>query len=255
MIGRRRRIIGILAAMAPAAGRRGRVAGRRSGPDAETGRGRHRRRDRAAGRIGIPGASRTRTREAAGHGRDRLVRRVATALARRAQARRRRPGPEAREGRRSPGDPHDRPSARRVTETVRDYTCTFSKRERIDGRLTTPHVMVDEGSDRAAEHLSQVPTAGRGPRGDLRRRSHAGKVLAHDVGLGQAARRDAPPRADRSPGHGGLSPPDHRGRHRAPARHRWARWTAELDPSESLVTFRDGPARRRTPLPVDRDHP
>src|SRR5262249_10154507 len=26
-------------------------------------------------------------------------------------------------------------------EAVRDYVCTFSKRERIDGRLTTPHVM------------------------------------------------------------------------------------------------------------------
>jgi hypothetical protein len=70
-------------------------------------------------------------------------------------------------------------------QQVRDYTCTFLKRERIDGRLTAQHAMAMKVR---AQPLSiylkfQAPNAGREAIYVAGR--HGGRALVHDVGLGK----------------------------------------------------------------------
>ncbi len=134
-------------------------------------------------------------------------------------------------------------------ESVRDYVCTFSKRERINGRLTPLHVMTMKVRTRPRSVYLKFrqPRAGREAiyvdgRND-------GKVLAHDVGLGRLLvgtlwLDPEGPRAMedcRHPiTHAGIGPlletlED--------------RWSSELDPSESLVNFRDGACVGRVPVP------
>ena len=61
---------------------------------------------------------------------------------------------------------------------IRDYTCTFSKRERIKGQLTPLQRDHDEGADPTQEHLPQVPSA------FARARSHLYRRAQRRQGLG-----------------------------------------------------------------------
>jgi hypothetical protein len=68
---------------------------------------------------------------------------------------------------------------------VNDYTCTFYKRERIDGKLTSAHIM--EMKARTSPHSLYFkfvqPKAGR--EAIYVKGRNQGKVVAHDVGLGK----------------------------------------------------------------------
>jgi Protein of unknown function (DUF1571) len=123
-------------------------------------------------------------------------------------------------------------------EQVRDYVCKFSKRERVDGRLTPLHVMTMKVRTRPRSiYLKfQQPAPGREAIFIVGR--HGGKVLAHDVGLnkllaGTLRLEPTGSRAMEDCRHpiteAGIGPlldtiED--------------RWAAELDPTESLVAFR-----------------
>lgn len=70
-------------------------------------------------------------------------------------------------------------------QQVQDYTCTFLKRERIDGRLSSYNIMAMKVRTRPHSIYVkfQKPTAGREAIYVTGR--HGGRVLAHDVGLGK----------------------------------------------------------------------
>jgi hypothetical protein len=135
-------------------------------------------------------------------------------------------------------------------EAVRDYVCTFSKRERIDGRLTTPHVMFMKARThpRSVYLKFRQPAAGR--EAIFIEGRHQGKVLAHDVGLGRLIA-------------GTLQLDPTGARAMAECRHPIteagigpllqtleARWTAELDSSESRVDFRESERVGQRPCTV-----
>ncbi len=122
---------------------------------------------------------------------------------------------------------------------VTDYTCTFYKRERVDGRLTGLHVMTmkvrrQPGSiyvkfQQPASGREAIYVAGR----------HGGKVLAHDVGLNKLLAGTLL-----------LDPTSARAMedNRHPITHAGIgplldtlsnRWALELNPEETTVTFRD----------------
>jgi hypothetical protein len=127
-------------------------------------------------------------------------------------------------------------------EAVSDYVCTFTKRERVNGRLTPLHVMSMKVRTRPRsiylKFRQPKPRAGREAiyidgRND-------GKVLAHDVGLGRLIA-----------GTLSLDPTGARAMEdcRHPITHAGIgplldtleeRWSTEFGPTESLVEFRDG---------------
>jgi hypothetical protein len=125
-------------------------------------------------------------------------------------------------------------------ETVSDYVCTFSKRERIDGRLASKHVMLMKvrTHPRSIYLKFRQPSPGREAiyvdgRND-------GKVLAHEVGLKRllAGTLSLDPT-------GSMAMEDNR----HPITHAGigslldtveARWSRDLDRPETLVAFRDG---------------
>ncbi|CAN5751984.1 hypothetical protein BH23PLA1_BH23PLA1_05240 [soil metagenome] len=74
---------------------------------------------------------------------------------------------------------------RKRFEEVRDYTCTFMKRERINGRLSVPNVMTMKArtEPHSVYFKFQKPTAGREAIYVAGR--HGGRALVHDVGLGK----------------------------------------------------------------------
>lgn len=120
---------------------------------------------------------------------------------------------------------------------VRDYTCTFVKRERVGGKLTPPHVMhmKARANPTSIYFKFQKPNKGREAIYVVGR--HGGKVLAHDVGIGRlvAGTMTLDPRGSmamedcRHPiteaGIGALI--------ETVARH----WTLELSADESKVSF------------------
>ena len=101
---------------------------------------------------------------------------------------------------------------------VRDYTCTFVKRERIDGRLTPQHIMIMKARTEPAQPLLQVPAAEPGPRGDLRPGPQQRPDRRPRRRDRQVPRRDDAPRPARVDGDGGQPPPGHRSGHRQPDR-------------------------------------
>jgi hypothetical protein len=124
-------------------------------------------------------------------------------------------------------------------ETVRDYVCTFTKRERIDGRLTPRHVMDMKVRTRPQSIYLKFREPAAGREAIYIAGRNEGKVLAHDVGLGRLIA-------------GTLSLDPNGPRAMEECRHPIteagigplldtveSRWSAELDPSESLVAFRD----------------
>jgi hypothetical protein len=125
-------------------------------------------------------------------------------------------------------------------ETVRDYICTFSKRERIDGRLTPLHVMHMKVRTRPQSIYLKFRQPAAGREAIYIAGRNDGKVLAHDVGLGRLIA-------------GTLSLDPTGSRAMEDCRHPIteagigplldtveSRWSAELDPAESRVAFRDG---------------
>ncbi len=130
---------------------------------------------------------------------------------------------------------------------IRDYTCTFSKRERIRGEMTPLHILTMKvrTEPRSIYLKFRQPCAGREAIYIAGR--HDGKVLAHDVGLNRllAGTLHLDPK-------GGRAMEDNR----HPISEAGigplldtleTRWASELDPSESVVLFRDdqmvGPRR------------
>jgi hypothetical protein len=125
-------------------------------------------------------------------------------------------------------------------ETVSDYVCTFSKRERIEGRLRSKHVMLMKvrTHPRSIYFKFRQPSPGREAiyvdgRND-------GKVLAHEVGLKRllAGTLSLDPT-------GGMAMEDNR----HPITHAGigslldtveARWSRDLDPTESLMAIHEG---------------
>jgi hypothetical protein len=124
-------------------------------------------------------------------------------------------------------------------DRIRDYVCTFSKRERVNGRLTPPHVMLMKARTRPRSVYLKFREPAAGREAIYIEGRHDGKVLAHDVGLGRliagTLRLDPTgPRAMEDCRHpiteAGIGPL---------LDTLEARWTAELNSSESRVDFRD----------------
>lgn len=141
-------------------------------------------------------------------------------------------------------------------EAVQDYVCTFSKRERIDGRLTPLHVMeMKVRTQPQSIYLKfQQPSPGREAIFIAGRND--GKVLAHDVGIKRllAGTLSLEPT-------GGMAMEDCRhpitqagiGPLLATIE---ARWMAELSVGESVVAFHeDQTAASRPCTVIETTHP
>ncbi len=121
---------------------------------------------------------------------------------------------------------------------VRDYTCTFRKRERIDGRLMPAHVMDMKARAAPPGIYVKFRTPNKGREAIYVAGRNGGKVVAHDVGIGKflAGTMNLDPRGSmamedcRHPiteaGIGALI--------ETVAGH----WNVELTPEESRVDFR-----------------
>jgi hypothetical protein len=122
---------------------------------------------------------------------------------------------------------------------IRDYTCTFSKRERIKGQLTPLNVLTMKvrTQPRSIYLKFRQPSPGREAIYIVGRNN--GKILAHDVGLNRLLAGTL-----RLEPTGSLAMED--------CRHPISeagigplldtlktRWSSELDPSQSVVVFRD----------------
>jgi hypothetical protein len=148
-----------------------------------------------------------------------------------------------------PGDAAETPIVRAIRsieecqaryEAINDYVCTFSKRERVDGRMTSLHVMSMKVRTRPRSIYLKFRQPVPGREAIYIDGGNDGKVLAHDVGLGRliAGTLRLDPTGERAmedcrhpitdAGIGPLLDTIE------------ARWSTELDPSESLVAFRDG---------------
>ncbi|MDR3633673.1 MAG: DUF1571 domain-containing protein [Isosphaeraceae bacterium] len=120
---------------------------------------------------------------------------------------------------------------------VQDYTCTFIKRERIDGRLLPAHQMQMKARSQPLSIYFKFHTPNKGREAIYVAGRHGGKVLAHDVGFGKflAGTLKLDPKGsmamedNRHPvteaGIGGLID--------TVAKH----WAVELTPEESVIRF------------------
>jgi hypothetical protein len=122
---------------------------------------------------------------------------------------------------------------------INDYTCTFCKRERIDGRLTGLHVMTMKVRRDPTSIYVKFQQPGAGREAIYIAGRNGGNVLAHDVGLNKllagtlvleptsarAMEDNRHPITDAGIGHllDTLS----------------NRWAKELNPDETLVAFQD----------------
>ncbi|MFI5460534.1 MAG: DUF1571 domain-containing protein [Isosphaerales bacterium] len=122
---------------------------------------------------------------------------------------------------------------------VEDYTCTFFKRERIGGRLTPVHIMALKIRTNPQSIYLKFQQPARGREAIYVSGRHGGKLLAHDVGLnkllaGTLQLEPTGARAMEDCRHpiteAGIGPL------LATLSKRWA---VELDPAESVITFRD----------------
>jgi outer membrane lipoprotein-sorting protein len=120
---------------------------------------------------------------------------------------------------------------------VRDYTCTFLKRERIEGQLTSQHVMGMKARTTPASVYFKFQKPNKGREAIFVTGRNKGKVVAHDVGFGKflAGTMHLDPRGTmameecRHPiteaGIGSLI--------ELVAKH----WASELSPEESVLSF------------------
>jgi hypothetical protein len=124
-------------------------------------------------------------------------------------------------------------------QAVGDYTCTLFKRERIEGRLTPVHIMAVKIRTKPPSIYLKFHQPARGREAIYVSGQHGGKLLAHDVGLNKLLA-------------GTLELEPTSGRAMEDCRHPITeagigplldtlakRWAIELNPSESVVTFRD----------------
>ncbi len=147
---------------------------------------------------------------------------------------------------RSTGDATEPPIARAIRiikdcqaryQTISDYVCTFTKRERIDGRLRPKHVMSMKVRTRPRSVYLRFREPAAGREAIYIHGRNDGKVVAHDVGIKRllAGTLNLDPKC-------GLAMED--------CRHPITqagigplldtledRWSAELDPSETEVAF------------------
>jgi hypothetical protein len=121
--------------------------------------------------------------------------------------------------------------------TVQDYTCTFFKRERIDGDLYTPHIMTMKARTRPSSLYFKFVQPNKGREAIFVHGQNNGKIIAHDVGLGRvvAGTMHLDPR-------GGMAMEENR--HpitEAGLGHMIdlvkERWDTELHPGESQILF------------------
>jgi hypothetical protein len=68
---------------------------------------------------------------------------------------------------------------------VRDYTCTFHKRERVDGELTAPYAMMLKARNQPLSLYFKFHRPNKGREAIYVAGRNGGRVLAHDVGLGR----------------------------------------------------------------------
>ena len=120
---------------------------------------------------------------------------------------------------------------------LQDYTCTFHKRERIDGQLTQPCIMSMKSRTHPHSIYFKFQRPKKGREAIYVAGRHGGKIIVHDVGLGKliAGTMSLDPKGsmameeNRHPvteaGIGALIA--------SVARH----WSTELTPGESRVTF------------------
>ncbi|SIO18651.1 Protein of unknown function [Singulisphaera sp. GP187] len=120
---------------------------------------------------------------------------------------------------------------------IQDYTCTFHKRERIDGRLTQPFIMAMKSRTQPHSIYFKFQRPKKGREAIYVAGRHDGKIVVHDVGLGKliAGTMNLDPKGsmameeNRHPvteaGIGALIA--------SVARH----WAIELTPGESRVTI------------------
>jgi hypothetical protein len=68
---------------------------------------------------------------------------------------------------------------------VRDYTCTFFKRERIDGKMTGQHVMQMKSRTKPFSVYFKFAQPNKGREAIYVAGRHGGKAMVHDVGIGK----------------------------------------------------------------------
>ncbi len=124
-------------------------------------------------------------------------------------------------------------------EAIRDYTCTFSKRERIKGRLTPVHVLAMKVRTKPRSIYIRFQQPAKGREAIYIAGQNDGKVLAHDVGLnkllaGTLRLEPTGSRAMEDNRHpiteAGIGPL---------LDTLETRWSSELDPSETVVFIRN----------------
>ncbi len=122
---------------------------------------------------------------------------------------------------------------------VRDYTCTFSKRERIKGHLTPLQVIMMKARTQPRSIYLKFRQPSPGREAIYIVGSHDGRVLVHDVGLNKllAGTLSLEPTGSRAMegcrhpiSEAGIGPL---------LETLQARWSSELAPTESVVAFRD----------------
>jgi hypothetical protein len=140
--------------------------------------------------------------------------------------------------------------------SVKDYTCTFVKRERIEGRLVSPHIMDMKARSEPTSIYFRFQRPNKGREAIYVAGRNQGKVLAHDVGIGRllAGTLNLDP-------HGSMAMEDCR--HPITeagigalidtvAKH----WATELTPEESEVRFQsDMKIGRHACLMIETIHP
>ena len=132
-------------------------------------------------------------------------------------------------------------------DRVEDYTCTFYKRERIAGRMTSLHIMDMKVRTKPQSIYFKFQQPAQGREAIYIAGRHSGKVLAHDVGLNKliAGTLQLEPTSSRAMEdcrhpitEAGIGPLlDTLAK----------RWAVELNPDDSVIAFNDdvivGPRR------------
>ena len=139
---------------------------------------------------------------------------------------------------------------------VKDYTCTFHKRERIGGKLTPQYVMSMKARTQPHSIYFKFVRPYAGREAIYVAGKNSGKLMAHDVGLGKfvAGTLELDPKGSRAMednrhpvNEAGIGPLiDNVAKH----------WAVELQPGESVITFTDNVrVGAHTCLMIDSTHP
>ena len=70
-------------------------------------------------------------------------------------------------------------------QTIDDYTCTFFKRERVDGKLYTPHIMSMKARTKTTSLYFKFIQPNAGREAIYVKGHYNNKIVAHDVGIGR----------------------------------------------------------------------